>query len=240
MLGTERVPDVAYHVNGCWLDRDYRPIATADLNRALFSDGDAVFLKLDRSSRGEGVWKVRRSEFDPGKVAALGDFVVQSPIEQHAFFDRFNTDSVATVRITTVKPPGLQATKKAAYVRIGRRGADHIRSDAQIRVPVVDDRGTMGARGADASWRSFEAHPDSNAEFAGQAIPGFEDAVRMCETMHDQTPVTVLIGWDIAIDRAGTPQLMEWNQGPAATKFSEASVGPCFKGLGWEDVWKQR
>ena len=238
VLGSDAFPDVAYHVNGSWLDLNYEDIGPDSLRDRLFTESDHAFLKLDRSSRGEGVWKIHRSAFDPDRLARLGDFVVQRPIEQHPFFAQFSSESVATVRITTVKQPGQRAEKKASYVRIGRSGAEFIRSDAQLRVPVIDDGGTLGGRGADSSWRSLTAHPDSGAEFAGQSIPSFAEAVRMCETLHDRTPVTVLVGWDVAIDREGRPKLMEWNQGPAATKFSEASVGPCFKGLGWENIWK--
>lgn len=240
VLGTDLIPDLAYHFNGSWIDRDHQHIPPADLKARILSDHDAVFVRLNRSSRGRGVWKIDRSDFDAEKLAALGDFVIHSPIQQHPFFDRFSADSVATLRITTVKQRGLRAVKKASYLRLGRSGAQHIRSDAQFRIPIVDDLGTLGPRGADASWASFSAHPDSNEEFSGQLVPGFESAVQLCETLHDQTPVTILIGWDIAIDPAGMPVLMEWNQGAAATKFSEASVGPCFRNLGWEDIWRSQ
>ena len=60
----------------------------------------------------------------------------------------------------------------------------------------------------------------------------------MCEQLHDQSPFSVLIGWDLAIDPSGAPVLMEWNEGAAAIAFAEASLGPCFKTLGWENEWR--
>jgi hypothetical protein len=240
LLGTEGVPDIAYYFNGFWLDRDHAPIPTAELKERIFSKTDAVFVKQDRSLQGLGVWKVDKSEFDAEKLAKLGDLVVQLPIKQHPFFERFTPHSVATLRITTVKEAGRPAARKASYLRLARHGAPLVRSAASIRVSIVDSQGTLDERGADSTWKSLTAHPDSGTPFGGAIVPGYKRAVDFCQTLHDQNPFTVLIGWDIAIDPSEHPVLMEWNQGRADIIFSEASIGPCFKGLGWENIWKHR
>ncbi|KLK92228.1 hypothetical protein AA309_15675 [Microvirga vignae] len=238
ILGSEQIPDIAYHFNGFWLDHDYREISPRNLRDLVFAHADAVFAKLDRSSQGRGVWKIKNTEFDPEKLAHMGDLVLQSPIQQHPFYDRFSSESVATLRITTVKEPGRPALMKASTLRVARHGAEIVRSDASIRVPIIDDQWTLSERGADSGWASLAAHPDSGSTFAGAVVPGFERAVALCQKLHDQSPVSMLIGWDIAIDRSEAPVLMEWNQGRADVKFHEAAIGPCFKGLGSEEVWK--
>jgi hypothetical protein len=239
ILGTECIPDIAYCINGFWLDRDHRHLATSKLNDHLFADVDAVFVKIDGPAQGRGVRKVTCAEFDPERLSRLGNFVVQPAIEQHPIFDQFTADSVATLRITTVKPPGQPAENKAAILRLGHGGATFLTADA-IRVPIVDDQGTFSERAADSRWVSHTAHPDSHVAFSGKRIPGFQRAVAMCEQLHDESPFTTLIGWDIAIDRNAAPIVMEWNQGIAGIALSEASLGPCFKDLGWEDVWRKR
>ena len=89
ILGTDSVPDLAYSINGFWLDRDHRPLEPSKLKDHLFADADAVFVKADRGARGEGVRKVTRDSFDLEQLSRLGDLVVQSAIVQHPFFDQF-------------------------------------------------------------------------------------------------------------------------------------------------------
>lgn len=238
ILAIENIPDLAYHIDGSWIDREHRPLEESGLKHRLFANADAIFVKLDRGMRAQGVRKVTRDAFEPQQLAALGNFVVQSAIGQHPFFDQFTPDSVATLRITTLKPRGQPARNRASILRLGRDGGTLVTPENAIRVPVIDDRGTLSERANDAGWASLTAHPDSHVAFSGQRIPGYEAAVAMCERLHDESPFSILIGWDIAIDRSGDPVLMEWNQRRPGIAFCEASLGPCFEGLDWENVWR--
>jgi hypothetical protein len=238
ILGTESIPDLAYYINGFWIYREHRHLDTAKLVDHLFADTEAIFFKIDGPAQGKGVQRVTRSEFDHERLSRLGNFVVQAAIEQHPLFDQFTPDSVASLRITTVKPPGHSAKNKASILRLGHGGATILTADA-IRVPVVDDQGSLSERAADARWISHTVHPDSQVAFSGKRIPEFQRAVAMCEKLHDESPFTTLIGWDIAIDRNSAPVIMEWNQGVAGIALSEASLGPCFKNLGWDNIWRK-
>jgi hypothetical protein len=239
LLGTEHIPDVAYRINGFWLDHEHAHLEPSQVKGHLFAETDAVFIKTHRGTRGEGVRKVTRMEFDPEQLSHLGDFVVQSGIEQHPFFTRFTPSSVATLRITTLKARAQPAKSKASILYLGRSGATIVTRDA-LRVPV-NDQGTLQERAiVDATWEFFTAHPDSQVAFAGEHIPGFLRAISMCEKLHDENPYSTLIGWDIAIDSSGSPVLMEWNQIWGGIGLSEASLGPCFSNLGWEKLWRDR
>ncbi len=239
ILGTQCIPDVAYYINGFWIDREHRHLDASRLKDVLFADSDAIFVKADRGARGDGVRKITRTEFDPEQLSRLGNFVVQSAIEQHPLFNEFTPHCVATLRITTVKPPGRPAEHKASILRLARGGATVVTLNT-VRVPIIDHQGTFSERAADHGWVSHVVHPDSQVAFSGKRVPGFQRAVALCEQLHDESPFSVLIGWDVAIDRMGAPVLMEWNQGVAGIALSEASQGPCFKNLGWENVWRRR
>lgn len=239
LLGTESIPDLAYYINGFWLDRERGHLEPSSLKEYLFAQDDAVFIKTDRGARGEGVQKVVRTEFDPEKLSRLGDFVVQSPIEQHPFFASFTPSSVATLRIMTLKAPAQRAKHKASTLFLGRDGATIVTRDA-LKIPV-DAQGMLLERAIiDATWESFTTHPDNQRAFYGERIPGFERAIATCEKLHDENPYARLIGWDVAIDRSAAPVLMEWNQVWGGIALSEASLGPCFSNLGWEDVWREQ
>ncbi len=43
-----------------------------------------------------------------------------------------------------------------------------------------------------------------------------------------------MIGWDLAINRDGGVDLIEWNGGYCGVKFCEAMSGPHYRDMGWE------
>ena len=88
------------------------------------------------------------------------------------------------------------------------------------------------------NWEQYSEHPDSGFAFAGQMIPNFPIAVAECEKIHRKLPNFAIIGWDVSITENGEVGIIEWNAGHPDIKFSEATTGPCFSGLGWEDMWK--
>ncbi len=239
ILGTDRLPDLAYHINGTWLDTNREILSQATVKDVLFKSHSHVFVKLDGSSQGKGVSKIAKADFDAAAIAARGNLVIQAPIRQHQFFDELSPDSVATLRITTVKLDGAKAERRASFLRIGLKEMEVVRARDELDVSIVDGTGALDRTACDDRWRMFREHPDTGAVFAGMIVPGFEKAVRFCEDLHDSSPFSTVVGWDIAIDRDREPVLIEWNTGHVEIAHTEASVGPSFRGLGWEDIWKR-
>jgi hypothetical protein len=239
LLQTELIPDLAYRVGGTWLDLDGAPVSDEDIDELVFADGDRVVAKFDASSQGRGVHVLTRGHDSVRDLEGRGDFVVQRFIRQSAFFDRFTHDSVATVRITTVRTPDRPAHTRAHYLRLGRGGESSVASASNVRVPIVDADGTLGATGALANWEPVGEHPDTGTRFSCGQVPAFARACRAVEALHDSLPQVEVIGWDVAITAAEDLRIMEWNAGHSDIKFSEATIGPCFRGLGWEDRWRR-
>jgi hypothetical protein len=234
VLGSGLFPDLAVHVRGCWLFPNGEPIPQADVPEILFAGRDAVFVKFDGRSKGRGVRRISRDQFDAAALAAEGDFVVQEPIEQAPFFAEMMPSNTATVRVLTTKSDGEPARGRGAFLRLGRRGEDYLHTAQQLSIPILDDRGTLGREAAMTDWTRTSEHPDTGGVFAGRAIPRFADMVRACEELHDRLPLFHIIGWDGVIDRQDRLRLMEWNGGFPGIKFLEAAVGPCFGDLRWE------
>jgi hypothetical protein len=239
ILGTDRLPDIAYHINGSWIDTGNEPIDGAILTDVLFRSGPEVFVKRDGFAQGAGVSRVTRKDFDPAAIARLGNLVVQTPIRQHPLLAELSPASVATLRITTVKPPGASAEMRAAMLRVGSGNEATMRIRNEIDISVTDAAGTLDDKAADDGWTTFFTLPATGIAFAGRVIPGFAEAVRFCTGLHDRSPFSMVVGWDVAIDEAADPVLIEWNTGHVDVAHSEASVGPCYRGLGWEDAWKR-
>jgi len=45
---------------------------------------------------------------------------------------------------------------------------------------------------------------------------------------------------DLTVDNLEQVQVIEVNGINNGIKFSEATTGPCFRNLNWENLWKQR
>jgi hypothetical protein len=171
--------------------------------------------------------------------ALEGDFVVQRMMYQHEWWARFNPDNMTTIRITTVKPPGLPAEWRGGMIKLGVAGSEILRSAQSIRLAIMDATGLLGEFGALPDWTRITEHPETGVEWGGLRIPDFGAALEMCTRLHDGFPHATLIGWDVAMERSGDFSLMEWNTLHPGIVYSEANAGPLFTGLRWEELWKE-
>ena len=66
---------------------------------------------------------------------------------------------------------------------------------------------------------------DSGVKLEGYLVPSFEKAIALVKGQHLNLPFQDLVGWDICIDEAGDPEMLEWNTTP---ELSQSAVGPAF------------
>lgn len=233
LLNTPALPDIAYVIDGALYDRTMCRIDFAALRARIGSDVTSVFVKADASSRGQGVRVLSIATLTEQVLRAGGNSVIQLPIRQHPFFDEIIAGTLATIRVTTAKEPDGIVRPRAAYLRVGRADTEWVRSDRSVRIAVVSAQGDLGDRGFTEDWRQWPAHPDTGFRFAGTRIPGFAEAAALCASLHQTIPHLGIVGWDVAVNRDGVAQIIEWNGGHCDIKFSEATTGPCFAGLNW-------
>jgi len=239
ILHTEALPDLAYVIDGVYYDRDFKPIRETDLIELLFEHDGRVFFKSDNSFQGRGVVIMTREDFPRVGHDRLVDGVFQAPIKQHEFFAAISTGSTATVRITTARELDGTVAVKAAYLRVGREVDEIVRCRSHVRVAVDTRTGTLNDIAYLHNWRRTDKHPDTLFHFAGHAIPHFSVAAELCRSLHASCPHMLCVGWDVCIDQDSQTKIMEWNARYNDIKFSEATMGPCFRGLGWENLWKR-
>lgn len=239
ILHTDALPDLAYVIDGSYFSRDFRPIRKADLLSLLFDREDLVYFKADNSYQGRSVSLMHRQDFEGDAPLRLPDGVFQAPIHQHAFFADLSPRSTATIRITTARETDGSMSVKAAYMRVGRASDEFVQSRSHVRIPVDSQTGELGDVGYLPDWHRTEQHPDTGYRFAGQSIPHLRDATDLCKQLHASCPHMLCLGWDVCIDTDDKVQIMEWNARYNDIKFSEATTGPCFRGLGWESLWRE-
>ncbi len=238
-LRTDAIPDIAYYIGGAWFDSGFNPISKDEVEDLVFSKSDRVFLKKDDSNQGRGVRVFNRSDWSTNKLSQREDFVVQRGLVQDPWFDQVFANCVATIRITTAFDPsqGRSARKIAAYFRMGRGHASHVTSAGGLWAPIIDNLGELGDFAVDHDWRRYRTHPDTGFTFSGKTIPGFVEAVKVCERLHAQMPHFMFVGWDVIVCDDGSVQIMEWNAGHPTIKYTEATVGPS---LGFLDAKRYR
>jgi Sugar-transfer associated ATP-grasp len=238
ILNTEALPDLAYVIAGLYYTRDYRLVSQQELVELLFARDERTVFKADNSYQGRQVAFMTRKDFPAAERCRLPDGVFQVPIRQHDFFAAMSSRATATLRITTARELDGRVSVKAAYLRLGRANDEIVLSRSHVRVAVDAATGTLSETAYLHDWRRTDAHPDTGFRFAGQAIPRFSEAAQLCRSLHQGCPHMLCLGWDLCIDQEERPRLMEWNARYNDIKFSEATTGPCFRGLGWEHLWK--
>jgi hypothetical protein len=238
ILQSDEIPDLGYYVRGCWVVNG-QPMSKAQARDFFFSRTPQIILKTNASMRGQGFYRLNSDQFDRLEEWKMTDFVVQLPIQQHEWYARFSPDSVATLRITTVKPWGKPAKKMAAFMRFGRDGVDRVTATSRLVVGVTAS-GKLDRYSLDSDWDLSPEHPDSKIAWEGLQLPGFEQMVRRCEELHDREATMEIIGWDVIWDQNNTMQLMEWNTGYPGIVHSEMTTGPNFLETDWSDLWKNQ
>jgi hypothetical protein len=235
ILQTDLIPDLAYFLAGDFKLIDGATVCKEELEKIIFETNEFVFLKKNNSMRGNGIIKLDREKFRKNDLTSQGDFVIQSALTQHPFFENIIKGSIATLRITTVRALGLSAKNRLSSLRVGRRGDEFIR-DTTTLVLGVSSFGILSENALGDNWEMYSAHPDSEFVFKDQKIPFFEKAKQVCEELHDRLGLLGIIGWDICITPDGSVQILEWNSQYPGINYSEAMTGPNFKGLGWENL----
>src|SRR5262249_12393211 len=114
ILKTCALPDVAYYIDGIFYTRDLEPTDVASVRQAIGDTCQSVFLKKDSSTRGQGIIKPPVTDVNENRFRQIGNSVIQSPIQQHEFFERIISDCVATIRITTARDANGRIDMRAA------------------------------------------------------------------------------------------------------------------------------
>lgn len=232
--GEPEIPDRGYVVKGRMLDARLAPVTSPEeFAELVFGDSRRVVFKADASDRGRGVRIFDRDEFRRD-VEGLPDGVIQPFIAQHETFAQVASRSVGTLRMTTVVEPDGTTSVRDAFLRFGRDAEDHVESASNIRVLLDGATGAFRPVGYSVDWLEIDRHPDSGFVFEGHEAPSFVACREAAERLHRRLPMTPSIGWDLTVDEDGSVQVLEWNNGHNDIKFSEATSGPCFGGLGWE------
>ena len=223
------------------IDRDYvllrpldavaRPGTPAELERLMAEDGGRFICKPIGGTRGADVFLVRSRDgalerqrgknFTPFRVASLTvPTLVERVVEQGEFWESVCPASFNTMRVVTMWTPGEEAPFVGAAVqRFGTYataptdnwsgGGICARIDLAAGMLGI---GRMHPAKSARSETEYTHHPDTQARIEGAIVPHWErvkqEVLRAAETVLANR----YVGWDVIVDRAGTPVIIEGNK----------------------------
>jgi putative polysaccharide biosynthesis protein len=170
-------------------------------------------------------------------IAFLRDFVARSQRRTHANWvvqrrlrqcdemARFNASSVNTFRIMTMRL-GQEVVYLSSVLRVGRAGmlVDNQMAGG-LAAGIAGNR--LRGRAMDRDFYFHERHPDSGVSFTGE-LPAYDEALALCQNLHQATPWFDLISWDVAIDERYRPKIIEFNVSDQELDFHQLNNGPLF------------
>ncbi len=192
-----------------------------------------VIIKPTLSSHGDGVKKICiRNGLVDKQGTKLKDllikydrnYLIQDIVKQHPIMNALNPDSINTIRIVTYRK-GMDVYVMYAAVRIGRKGQQIDNESAGGISTKINMDGTLSKYAYGAPGQDKIELTDSGVRLEGYRIPSFDRALEVVKKQHLNLPFQDLLGWDICIDEAGSPVLLEWNTTP---ELSQSAVGPAF------------
>jgi hypothetical protein len=240
ILQTDHVPDVGYMLGGKLFDINFHRVEPTAAAATLFRDHPELVFKRNRSSRGRGIVKLTRQELRDVQLDRLPDGVFQTLVHPHPAFESLLPERGPTIRFTTVLGPNGKAELRAAHLRVATLKSQFVAPGSGINISINLHSGCLVEHGYIASTlQKVKHHPDTGFVFSGHPMPNFAAAADHVLRLHDSFPVSKIIGWDVCIDLYGQLQLFEWNLWWPAIRFLETTSGPHFRGLGWENLWRQ-
>lgn len=238
LFGKSIFPDIVYSINGLLLSRDYESVSVTNFLNIAREGEEKIVFKSDNSGRGAGIKILSANEMSRSDLKSFGNGVFQKYISQHKFFKKFANTSVATIRLTTVMRSNSNSSLAGAYLRIGRITDLYVKSASAIKIPINSKTGQLHSKGYSPNWKYIYEHPDTGESFQSQQIPHFDKCVKLSLELHQKIPYVNCIGWDMIIGDNNEAIPIEWNGSNNDIKFMEATLGPCFKYMGWENLWK--
>ena len=236
ILKTEALPDLAYYINGIFYSRDFTVIKISDVREIAGEQCKEVFVKKDHSMQGKGINKLDIASLNEDTFKRIGNCVIQVPVRNHKFLKEIMPNSLSTLRITTVTNLEGKIEYRASFLRVGRKDDEWVRVHKEVDISIIDKDGELDPYGYEDEWKVCLSHPDTNFVFSKKRIPLFKEAVETCIKLHASVPHFRIIGWDIAISEDEKIRLLEWNGALTDVVFHQATTGPCFSGLKWEEL----
>lgn len=231
--GIKQPEFVVLRIGGLWYTPDMNIISNADVEELIKQQGE-IFVKLaNNSDGGKGVAFIRNennnilNDFNGFVKNTKSDIVVQKPLKQHKDIAAIHESSVNTIRIISLlSKDGVKIY--SAVLRIGVGGSNVDNACAGGVTCGITDDGLLKDCCYKLNGDRFDVHPTNGFNFTNYKIPSFDKAKEVVIKAHPIVPHFKLVSWDIAINEAGEPVMIEANLAKGGIDVHQFNNGPLF------------
>ncbi len=191
-----------------------------------FAIKNPIFIAKDMlGSGGNNIIKINVSEYG-NKLQQLFSLLLEKEttllegfIQQHSLLDKIHSNSVTTIRITTLNIGGNVEIVLSPLLRIGINDKVINSQEAIVTRIDINTHKTYGPsliiKEGNFQISKQSIHPNSNIKITDIKIPFFDEVVKLAKETALLIPEISFIGWDIALTESG-PVVVEGNGGPVS------------------------
>lgn len=155
------------------------------------------------------------------------ELIIQECVIQHKELESYHPNSVNTIRTITYLRENGESVVLSSVLRMGNKGSfvDNVSSGGCTC--GIQENGTLRTIGYSNDMNPITHHPNG-LSFKNRVIPSYDKVVQIAKEQHCKFPHFSLLAWDFAIDKNGTPVLIEVNMNNASINFMQLNNGPLF------------
>lgn len=224
-----RVEAIVDLIDGIFYDDEFNIVSYDKVENLIKKEPSSIIVKPSIGSGGG-----RRVEcFENGLKIDLKDYIGKGDFSFQRFFEegddlnRFNLETVNTIRMITLNMNG-KCTILSSFLRIGKSGmkVDNLSSGGML-VGINKD-GCLADYALDKDLNKIEKSP-SGLYFKGVKLSSYERIANYALQNHPHIPLAKLIAWDFAVDKNNIPIVIEINLDSGEIQFHQIYNGPLFK-----------
>ena len=208
---------VLRYLRGEFFSESFEFMDDAQVDTLLKGEDELVIKPSTDSSGGCGVrhWiRARDGKIDASELRKYGNvnLVVQRCVEQHPQSARFNSCSVNTCRIMTLRCPWsgeVVLLKSMLRIGGGKSICDHMMLGG-LCLGVQDD-GLLTRFAYDYDGKRYSEHPVTGLKFSEQRLDLFPKMVELALKVARKVPYMNILSFDIVADRCDNPICLEIN-----------------------------
>lgn len=156
------------------------------------------------------------------------DFIVQSAVDQNSYLSQFNPSSINTLRLSLYRSViDNECHVTGAIMRIGGKGSVVDNAHAGGCYVGINKDGTFCHEVLDQYGRKRSSF--NGIDFTNNfKYPNWENVIEFGKSVGNYIPHHRLLALDIALDKLGTPILLEFNISYYSMWLFQYTIGPAF------------
>jgi hypothetical protein len=235
-----KMPEIILrNINGMYFNGLYEKLERPELFKLLKLYNGVYIIKpsLD-SGQGKNVLTIRLSDsdifiqdnpisFDELERKYVKDFLIQCKLDQYEPFERISPHLLNTLRVLSLRFGG-KVHILSSILKMGSNGNLVDIESAEWISCGITDNGILKNFAIDKNFYKYDIHPYTKVSFGHLEIPMYNDIIETVMKLHNGLHYFNLVSWDIAIDKMGEVNLIEFNLSGQGINAHQVMNGPLF------------